>query len=54
METLQDDVSSLKGFYKNRILRILMIFIMSTLGSSLGTFAAGADIIGQLSNMGQA
>lgn len=53
METLQDDVSSLKGFYKNRILRILMIFIMSTLGSSIGTFIAGADIIGQLSNIGQ-
>ena len=54
METLQDDVSSLKGFYKNRILRILLIFIMSTLGSSIGTFVAGADIIGQLSNMNQA
>lgn len=54
METLQDDVASLKGFYKNRILRILLIFIMSTLGSSIGTFVAGADIIGQLSNMNQA
>ena len=47
METLQDDVSSLKGFYKNRILRILLIFILSSLGSMLGTFIGGADIIGQ-------
>lgn len=48
METLQNDVSSLKGFYKNRILRILLIFILSSLGSMLGTFIGGADIIGQL------
>jgi len=49
METLQDDVGSLKGWYKNRILRVLLVFILSSLGSSLGTFIGGADIIGQLS-----
>lgn len=49
IENLQDDVTSLKGFYRNRILRVLMIFILSSLGSSLGTFIGGADIIGQLS-----
>lgn len=47
METLQDDVT-LKGFYKNRILRILLIFILSSLGSSVATFISGADIIGSL------
>ncbi len=51
METLQDDVTSLKGFYKNRVLRILMIFILSSLGSSVGTFVGGADIIGQLNSL---
>ena len=51
METLQDDVSSLKGFYKNRILRALLVFILSSIGSTIGTFAAGADIIGILSNI---
>ena len=45
METLQDDVSFV-GFYKNRILRILLIFILSSLGSSVATFISGADIIG--------
>ena len=49
IENLQDDVTSVKGFYRNRILRVLMIFILSSLGSSLGTFIGGADIIGQLS-----
>ncbi len=48
METIQDDVSSVKGFYRNRILRILLIFILSSLGSSLGTFIGGADIIKSL------
>lgn len=47
METLQDDVG-LKGFYKNRILRVLLIFIMSSLGSAVATFVSGADIIGKL------
>ena len=50
METLQDDVN-LRGFYKNRILRALLVFILSSLGSTLGTFIGGADIIGILSNI---
>lgn len=51
MEALQDDVTSLRGFYKNRILRALLVFILSSLGSTLGTFIGGADIIGILSNI---
>ena len=50
METLQDDIT-LKGFYKNRILRVLLVFILSSLGSSIGTFIGGADIIGQLADI---
>ncbi len=50
METLQDDVN-LRGFYKNRILRALLVFILSSIGSTLGTFIGGADIIGILSNI---
>ncbi|MBR5933772.1 MAG: TraB/GumN family protein [Treponema sp.] len=52
METLQDDASSLKGWYKNRIIRVLMVFVLSSLGSTIGTFAAGADIVSLLSNLG--
>ena len=50
IETLQDDIS-LKGFYKNRILKVLMVFVLSSLGSSIGTFIGGADIIGQLADI---
>ena len=52
MENLQDDVTSLKGFYKNRILRALLVFILSSIGSTIGTFIGGADIIGILKNIG--
>jgi len=45
METLQDDVSSLKGWYKNRILRVLLVFILSSIGSVIGTFAGGGNMI---------
>lgn len=45
METLQDDVTKFKGWYKNRILRVLLVFILASLGSTFGTFAGGGNII---------
>ncbi len=45
METIQDDVNSLKGWYKNRILRVLLVLLLSSLGSSIGTFVGFGDII---------
>lgn len=45
METLQDDVNGLKGWYKNRILRVLLVLILSSLGSSIGTFVGFGDIV---------
>ncbi|MCR4734410.1 MAG: TraB/GumN family protein [Treponema sp.] len=43
METLQDDVT-FTGFYRNRILRVLLVFILSSLGSSVATFVSGGSI----------
>ena len=45
LETLHQDTSSVKGFYKNRILRVLLVFVLSSLGSSIGTFVAGASFV---------
>lgn len=45
IENLQADASSVKGFYKNRILRVLMVFFLSSIGSSIGTFIGGASFI---------
>lgn len=51
IEDLATDAGSLKGFYKNRVLKVLMVFILSSLGSSIGTFVSGADIISKLSSI---
>ncbi len=45
MENMQDDAGSLKGFYRNRILRVLLVFFLSSLGSTFGTFIAGASFV---------
>ncbi len=39
-ENLPADILSLKGFWKNKITRILLIVIFTNLGSSLGAFVA--------------
>ena len=40
MESLQDDIVSLRGFYRNRVTRILLVFFLSSIGSAIGTFVA--------------
>lgn len=45
---VQTDIFSLKGFYKNRFLKTLLIVILANIGSSIGTFIAGTDIISNL------
>jgi pheromone shutdown protein TraB len=39
-ENLAEDISSLKGFWRNKITRILLVVVFTNLGSSLGTFVA--------------
>ncbi len=39
-ENLPEDISSLKGFWKNKITRILMVVVFTNIGSSLGAFVA--------------
>jgi len=39
-EMLPEDISSLKGFWKNKITRILLVVVFTNIGSSLGTFVA--------------
>jgi pheromone shutdown protein TraB len=44
LENLSADTGSLKGWYRNRVTRVLLVFFLSSLGSSIGTFWAGARI----------
>lgn len=44
-ESLSDDVHSFKGFWNNKVTRVLLVVIFANLGSSIGTFVGGADVI---------
>jgi pheromone shutdown protein TraB len=39
-EQLPEDIVSVKGFWKNKITRILLVVVLTNLGSSLGAFVA--------------
>ncbi len=39
-ESLPEDILSIKGFWKNKVTRILLVVIFTNLGSTLGTFVA--------------
>jgi pheromone shutdown-related protein TraB len=40
VESLQTDILSIKGFWRNKVTRILLVVVFTNLGSSLGTFVA--------------
>lgn len=44
-ENLSEDVFSLKGFWNNKVTRILLIVVLANLGSTLGTIIGGADVV---------
>ena len=45
LETLPDDILSIRGFWKNNVTRILLVVVFTNLGSSLGTFIAFPFIV---------
>jgi pheromone shutdown-related protein TraB len=47
-ENISGDSASLKGMYRNRITRVLLVFFLSSLGSSVATFVSGAGVINSL------
>ncbi|MBP5464813.1 MAG: TraB/GumN family protein [Treponema sp.] len=53
MESISDDALSARGFYRNRILRTLLVFLLSSLGSSVGTWVAGASFVKTLAELWQ-
>lgn len=40
LQNVSEDATSIKGFYKNRITRILLVFFLSSLGGAIGNFIA--------------
>lgn len=48
LENLQTDASSLKGWWRNPVTRILLTFLLTNLGSAIGTWVSGFKIFSQL------
>lgn len=44
-ENLSEDVFTVKGFWKNKVTRILLVVALTNLGSVLGTAIGGAEVI---------
>jgi pheromone shutdown-related protein TraB len=40
LENLANDVTSVKGFYRNRVTKVLMIFFLASIGGMIGNFIA--------------
>jgi len=47
-DQLRDDVAQPRRWWRNRVTRILMVFVFSTIGSAAATYIGGARIIEQL------
>ena len=50
-EDIAEDTASVKGFFKNRVTRILLIFVFANLFSSIATFISGAGILKTFINL---
>ncbi|MDO4197903.1 MAG: TraB/GumN family protein [Erysipelotrichaceae bacterium] len=47
-EDLNEDAQTLKGFYKNKVTRTLMVVLFANIFSSIGTFVSSIDIVRRL------
>jgi len=49
-QTVSDDVSIVKKWWQNKLLRVLLVFILTSLGSVLGTYVGAYEILTNLFN----
>jgi pheromone shutdown protein TraB len=45
---LRDDAQTLGGWYRNRVCRVVLVFLLTNLGSMIGVWISGASILGRL------
>lgn len=48
LQNVQTDIFSVKGFFRNRVLKILMIVILASVGGAIGNLVGGLDLIRNL------
>lgn len=51
---LRRDTTSPRGWWRNRVSRVLLVFLLTTMGSAMGTYIGGARIFGHLFGTGPA
>ena len=47
-ETVAEDMSTLSGWWKNKLLRVFLAFLLPGFGSMIGTWIGGVEIISNL------
>ncbi|MGY0504517.1 TraB/GumN family protein [Luteimonas sp. e5] len=47
---LREDVTSVRGVYRNRVSRIMLVFFLTNFGTVLGVWLGGANILGKLAS----
>ena len=47
-ETVLDDMTTFKGWWRNKLLKVLMAFLLPGFGSMIGTWVGGAKIVSNL------
>ena len=47
-DSVSDDVGTLRGWWGSRLLRIFLVFLLTTLGSLIGTWVGGIEIVSNL------
>ena len=43
-QTMDEDIKSLKKIYKNRVLRVFLVFVLASLGGMIGNFVGGLEM----------
>ena len=47
-ESVGEDMGKLTGWWKNKLLRLFLVFLFTGLGSAIGTYIGGYEIITNL------
>lgn len=45
---LRDDIQSVRGWYRNRVARVLLNFFLTSMGTAIGVWLGGAKMLGKL------
>ena len=50
-ENISEDILSIRGFWRNKVIHILLVVVFANIGSSIGAVVGGADVIRKFINV---